>query len=89
MEKATFFRNLYSKLKLNCLGGLPVRYLADDEKSAVIEVKSMSSVNGGSSAASFAFGRAGGGGSTTAPMRRKPKRRPPRHFDDSVLNTST
>lgn len=72
----------------NDSGGLPVRYQADDEKSAIIEVKSMSSVNGGSSAASFGFGRSGGG-STTAPMRRKPKRRPPRHFDDSALNTST
>ncbi|KAI6189690.1 Potassium channel subfamily K member 18 [Aphelenchoides bicaudatus] len=69
-------------------GGLPVRYLnqADDEKSAIIEVKSMSSANGASSAASFGRGTAG---SVTAPMRRKPKRRPPRHFDDSILNTST
>lgn len=70
------------------LGGIPVRYQAEDEKSAIIEIKSMSSANEGSSATPFG-GVRGGGGSVTAPMRRKPKRRPPRHFDDSVLNTST
>lgn len=70
------------------LGGVAVRYQADDEKSAIIEVKSMNSANGASSTATFGVARSAAG-SITAPTRRKPKRRPPRHFDDSVLNSST
>ncbi|KAI6220640.1 TWiK family of potassium channels protein 7 [Aphelenchoides fujianensis] len=77
-------------------GGLPVRYVnqagAEDTRSAIIEVKSMHSANGGPPAASAvnsaAFTNAPLRGGS-APLRRKPKRRPPRHFDDSAIVTST
>ncbi|CAD5231770.1 unnamed protein product [Bursaphelenchus xylophilus] len=58
-----------------------VRYLnSDDDKSAILEVKSNNSVNGTGSMQSW------NRGSATAPIRRKPKRRPPKHFDDSVIS---
>ncbi|KAI6221827.1 TWiK family of potassium channels protein 7 [Aphelenchoides fujianensis] len=73
-----------------------VRYVnqagAEDTRSAIIEVKSMHSANGGPPAAAavnsaaFANPPLRGG---SAPLRRKLKRRPPRHFDDSAIVTST
>jgi hypothetical protein len=86
-EYAKGIENLNRKFT-QFLGGVAVRYQADDEKSAIIEVKSMNSANGASSTATFGVSRSAAG-SITAPTRRKPKRRPPKHFDDSALNSST
>ncbi|KAI6199977.1 TWiK family of potassium channels protein 7 [Aphelenchoides besseyi] len=81
-------------------GGLPVRYLnnstADDDRSAIIEVKSIHSANGSGSSTvlpasainSTAFANAPIRGGS-APLRRKPKRRPPRHFDDSIITSTS
>ncbi|KAI6186764.1 TWiK family of potassium channels protein 7 [Aphelenchoides besseyi] len=77
-----------------------VRYLnnstADDDRSAIIEVKSIHSANGSGSSTvlpasainSTAFANAPIRGGS-APLRRKPKRRPPRHFDDSIITSTS
>ncbi|KAI6213718.1 hypothetical protein M3Y94_00184500 [Aphelenchoides besseyi] len=82
-------------------GGLPVRYLnnstADDDRSAIIEVKSIHSANGSGNSStvlpasainSTAYANAPIRGGS-APLRRKPKRRPPRHFDDSIITSTS
>lgn len=54
-----------------------MRYLnTDDDKSAIIEVKSLTSANGTNSVSSWARG------SSTAPLKRKQKKRTMRHYDD-------